>query len=637
MFRKFMLLAGVVGMISVACADTIIPGGGVYGVWNAAGSPYLVQGSISVSNGQTLSILPGVEVVFQGNYGFGISDNGTLRAIGAPGDSIEFTGFGWQGIYFTNASDSCILAYCILQGIESTIWDVLYCNSTNLTLTNSSLRFCESAPGPTWYDIIKLYYCEEVRLANNRISYNQGFAHIIGVDHSNAQIVGNLIEYNTGGVYSAGIRLVNSSPSITGNILRFNQISASQTWGYGLIVVQHGCNPILTNNLISQNTSNSLYAVYVGGTSTENASALLINNSIINLGGCIYADGYGYVSGTGNILWGSQGNPIFVWTGWPPGSAALSYSDVQGGWEGIGNINQDPLFVQGPNGAYYLSQIAAGQGANSPCVDAGNPVIPIFGTTRTDEEPDTGVPDMGFHYPVPEPIPPPQTITLTPQNPPITIPPSGGRFAFEVFISNDTTIAASFDVWININVPGGIQFTILGPIALTLPANSSLLRMRTIAVPGSAPAGDYLCLGAIGDYPWSVIDSDQFPFTKLGSNRDWLGAEGWVCSGEPFDAGASAAADCVPASGSGATPTTKISPNPFNPTTVARYELPAASYVKLTVYDISGREVAVLVDGWREAGAHEVTFDASGLAAGIYFARLEAGEYVGVQKMVLLK
>ncbi|HEX7343926.1 MAG TPA: T9SS type A sorting domain-containing protein, partial [bacterium] len=79
------------------------------------------------------------------------------------------------------------------------------------------------------------------------------------------------------------------------------------------------------------------------------------------------------------------------------------------------------------------------------------------------------------------------------------------------------------------------------------------------------------------------------------------------------------------------------SPNPFNPTTAFSYQLSANSFVSLRVYDTAGRLVQTLVDGWREAGAHEVTFDGSGLAAGIYFARLRAGEYVGVEKMVLLK
>ncbi len=642
MFRKMMVLfwVGMVGVISMSNADTIIPGGSVSGTWTASGSPYLVQGNIGIGSGQTLSILPGVEVIFQGSYGFGIYDNGTLRAVGAQGDSIEFSGFGWNGISFTNASDSCILAYCIFQGIESTSGDVLYCESTNLSMMNSSLRFSEPAPGPTWHDIIKLYYCDEARITSNRIGYNQGFAKILELDHSNGQIVGNLLEHNIAGMISSGILLVYSSPIIASNILIDNQIYAIQTWGCGVIVVQHGSHPILTNNLICQNTTNPSFAIYVGGTSTANASAQLDNNTVINIAGCIYADYYGNVSGSGNIIWGSQNNPIYV-----QGSTSLSYSDIQGGWEGFGNINQDPLFVLGPNGDNYLSQIASGQGANSPCVDTGNPVIPISGTTRTDGEPDIGVPDIGFHYPIPEPIPPPQTITLTPQSPPIIIPPSGGSFTFETLIVNDTSMAASFDVWINISVPGGIQFTILGPIALTLPANSSLLRIRTITVPGAAPAGDYTCLGAIGDCPWSVIDSDQFPFTKLGANRDWQGAEGWVCSGEPFPADEITAAEIHPSSF-----IVYNSPNPFNPSTTLRFELPVAGYVKLEVFDVNGRNVGAhgcapwsgsgttpTTEAWYSAGTHEITFDGSALPSGVYLYRLQAGGWQASGKMVLIK
>lgn len=78
-------------------------------------------------------------------------------------------------------------------------------------------------------------------------------------------------------------------------------------------------------------------------------------------------------------------------------------------------------------------------------------------------------------------------------------------------------------------------------------------------------------------------------------------------------------------------------PNPFNPVTAIRFELRAARYVSLRVYDTAGRLVTDLVNGWREAGTHEVTFDGSGLASGIYFTRLQAGDYVGMQKLVLLK
>lgn len=83
---------------------------------------------------------------------------------------------------------------------------------------------------------------------------------------------------------------------------------------------------------------------------------------------------------------------------------AVTYSDIQGGAFGTGNFDADPLFVAGPNGAHYLSQLAAGQGVQSPCVDAGDPsASPLAGTTtRTDEAPDAGTIDVGFHFPAPE-------------------------------------------------------------------------------------------------------------------------------------------------------------------------------------------------------------------------------------------
>ena len=78
-------------------------------------------------------------------------------------------------------------------------------------------------------------------------------------------------------------------------------------------------------------------------------------------------------------------------------------------------------------------------------------------------------------------------------------------------------------------------------------------------------------------------------------------------------------------------------PNPFNPTTVVRYELPQASEVKLVVYDVLGREVAVLVNERKLPGRYTVKFDATGVASGVYFYRLQAGSFVEVRKLVVLK
>ncbi|MFH1861793.1 MAG: T9SS type A sorting domain-containing protein [bacterium] len=78
-------------------------------------------------------------------------------------------------------------------------------------------------------------------------------------------------------------------------------------------------------------------------------------------------------------------------------------------------------------------------------------------------------------------------------------------------------------------------------------------------------------------------------------------------------------------------------PNPFNPQTLIRYALPRAYDVALTIYDISGRQVAELMNGWQSAGWHEVEFDGSGLASGLYVYRLQAEGFSSSGKMVLLK
>jgi len=85
-------------------------------------------------------------------------------------------------------------------------------------------------------------------------------------------------------------------------------------------------------------------------------------------------------------------------------------------------------------------------------------------------------------------------------------------------------------------------------------------------------------------------------------------------------------------------------PNPFNPSTTIQYQLPEESKVTLKVYDILGSEVVTLVNEEQQPGYYEVQFNASGhsgnarnLASGMYVYRLQAGEYVSVKKMMLLK
>ena len=78
-------------------------------------------------------------------------------------------------------------------------------------------------------------------------------------------------------------------------------------------------------------------------------------------------------------------------------------------------------------------------------------------------------------------------------------------------------------------------------------------------------------------------------------------------------------------------------PNPFNPVTSIKYSIPKSGIVLLKVYDLLGKEVASLVNSNVTAGTHSVNFDASNLASGIYFYRIESGDFNAVKKMVLIK
>ncbi len=223
-------------------------------------------------------------------------------------------------------------------------------------------------------------------------------------------------------------------------------------------------------------------------------------------------------------------------------------------------------------------------------------------------------------------------ITMEPVNPPIYIPATGGTFEFEMNLANVSGIAQTADVWIDVTLPGGSSY---GPLALrediNMPSGYNVFRTLSQYVPLPAPEGQYTMNAYVGNYGISEIwDEAHFNFMKV------------CCDGESISCFPQVSGFDLDETKSENTPASynffiNAFPNPFNPTTAISYQLSAFIYVNLTVYDIQGREVAKLVNGWQNAGRHEVTFNASNLSSGIYIYCLITDGYSASSKMVLMK
>ena len=224
-------------------------------------------------------------------------------------------------------------------------------------------------------------------------------------------------------------------------------------------------------------------------------------------------------------------------------------------------------------------------------------------------------------------------LILTPYNLPIEIPADGGSFDYNIAVSNLLASYTTIDVWCDITLPDSTVFgPVLGPVSLVIPGGFSTNIDHTQDVPDRAPAGDYTFNGYVGIYPDTIWDQESFTFVKLDTgDGQWV--DGWADSGEEFDQWLSEPVVEIPSSFA----LVEVYPNPFNPATTLSFALPKAAQVRLAVYDISGRQVTTLVNGWRYAGYHEVVFDGSNLSSGIYFYQLKTDLGVKTGRMLLLK
>ncbi|MHC4499222.1 MAG: right-handed parallel beta-helix repeat-containing protein, partial [Planctomycetota bacterium] len=200
-----------------------------------------------------------------------------------------------------------------------------------------------------------------------------------------------------GGFYCLGSSATIKDCVITENV-------APDGFGGGGYLSGANQRPVLSNCLVTKN----LAGFDGGGIYVDSAclpsifNCTLADNAAADYGGGLFSTNYSNTTVIDSIIWGNTTDMSWpqIGLGDPCGTVAASYCDIQDDYPGTGNISGNPLFVDG----YYLSHTAAGQGANSPCVDTGSDLAGNVGmdtyTTRIDgvtDVTDSNV-DMGYHY-----------------------------------------------------------------------------------------------------------------------------------------------------------------------------------------------------------------------------------------------
>ncbi|TKJ37268.1 hypothetical protein CEE37_14260 [candidate division LCP-89 bacterium B3_LCP] len=589
-----LLICSLVLIIELTFAEAIYVSGDVAGVWSA--DTVFVTGEIRIPPDSSLTIEPGVYIWFNSHYKMIVDSNATLMAIGAETDTIRFHSSawyayeiyygGWHGIRFLNAADESTLKYCqFINGAayanygpnEDKNGGGVYCLESNPTISNCLFTNC-----------LADYYGGGI--------YCQ--------DQSDPHIRNCCFDDNVANV-GAAIHCTNSSPLIENNEIINN---------YAIDGAGIGCDeaaaPIITSNYISDNLAIGSYSSDGGGIWSNWANPEIYSNTIINnvasgSGGGIFVRGFNGVImdniihnnttiNGGGICCGTDSNPI------------ISNNEVIG--NSAGNYYGGGIMFYDNSSPIVNNNLFCGNTAYSGggiwCRDDSYPYIINCVIADNTAEYGSGI---YVHSCCPE--------------------------VFNCVIRNFSTQEIFLDWAASINITySNIQYGWFGqgnidedPLFITGPFSDYHLGPNSPCVDTGNPGPQY-------DDPEDPQNPGFALWPALGTIRNDMGvyggdgASGWLGVKEkertPLPNGFHLYQNF---------------PNPFNPVTTILFELPVATHVTLQVFDVQGRVVATLIDGWRTVGIHEVTFEASGLASGVYLYSMSAGNFEGSGKMILLK
>lgn len=349
-------------------------------------------------------------------------ENLTIKG-GYTHSANQYTDTYGAGLFCNYSSPT--LANCTITGNEvrtygwAGVGGGMCCLYSSPTLTNCTIsgnRASEDGGGIAWfYGSPTLINCT---ISGN---YAPGWGGGIRGAYSSAvltgcTISGNAVNWDGGGIYFSG----ESYPTLTNCSISGN---SARSYDGGGIYCRLYASPRLTNCSITNNSgrygggmccwssgwATLINCTMIGNAATSGGAVCCLGDAAPTLANCTLSANsasyggaiYSYNSDShptirNSILWGDSPNEIEGYTS----GFSVTYSDVEGGWSGTGNINEDPEFIVG----YYLSQTASGETTDSPCVDSGSDTAANLGlddrNTRTDGVNDSGQVDMGYHYDV---------------------------------------------------------------------------------------------------------------------------------------------------------------------------------------------------------------------------------------------
>ena len=559
-----------------------------------------------------------------------------------PVDNINIQGSGEDITLFDAENNSGVFEYFNIQ--NSYLADMtiiggstlqgggIYCNNSNPIISNLSLSnnlstesgggiFCTSSD-PT---------LSNVKIINNNSSYYGGG---VCCENSNPIFTKVTIINNSSNMHGGGMYFNNSNPVLNDVSICDNLANSSG----GGVYCTNTSNPIIINATITDNLANNTG----GGIFCR----LNSNPEIIN-----------------SILWNDIPQEIAFHNINNSSSILIDHSNILGGEDGIvtndngevfwmdGNIDFDPHFIGEFDNPYSLSIF-------SPCIDTGTPdttglnlsEFDILGNPRIWDGDEDGIAviDMGAYEfwdsePVLGDINQDGILDILDVVQIVQCVMGEQVESCELGDVNGDEIVDILDIVQILNIILTIEPVLSRGISECQIQKSS--DQLTISPPGSI-AG--VQLNVRGDF---VITKQNLPSNwQFHSNESkilFFSADGSALMDDLIFEynGELNIEETIVADRSGQSITTTIIvyslqpayPNPFNPKTTIRYELPRTDVVTISVYDLNGRLVERLMNAPQQAGRHQISWDAGRFASGVYLVKMQSSDFQSVQKVMLMK